>query len=114
MDAQISMTHGSADQMAALGQWLNQEDELRGRVHTARAPIGETELGSVTELLTVALSSGGAGTVLATSLKTWLLTRKTTAKITVRCAGRTVSVDLQTVDEVAPMLEQILNVGNGG
>ena len=114
MDAQISMMGGSADELAALGEWLNHEDELRGRVHAAHPPIGETELGSVTELLTVALGSGGAGTVLATSLKTWLLTRKTTAKITVKCAGRSVSLDLQTVDEVAPLLEQILNSGNDG
>jgi len=36
----------------------------------------------------------------------------TTAKITVESAGRSAALDLQTVGEVAPMLEQILKVGD--
>lgn len=71
-------------------------------------PIGETELGPVAELLTVALGAGGAGTVLASSLKTWLLSRRITAKITVETAGRKVTMDIQTAGEVMPLLERIL------
>jgi hypothetical protein len=114
MDAQIRITGGVGGELAALGEWLGDEDELRGRVRAVRGPVGDTELGSVTELLTVALGAGGAGTVLASSLKTWLMTRRTTAKITVKSAGRSVTLDIQTADEVAPLLEQILKAVDDG
>ena len=108
MDAQIRIAGGTGEELAALGEWLGCEDELRGRIRAVRGPIGETDLGAVTELLTVALGAGGAGTVLASSLKTWLVARRTTAKITVESAGRSVTLDVQTVGEMAPLLEQIL------
>jgi hypothetical protein len=114
MDAQIWIVGGADGELAALGEWLQGEDELRGRIHTTHGAIGETELGSVVELLTVALGAGGAGTVLASSLKTWLMTRKTIAKITVKSGSRSVTLDIQTVDEVAPLLEQILKAGDDG
>jgi Effector Associated Constant Component 1 len=112
MDAQIRITGGTGEELAALGEWLGGEDELRGRVRTVHGPVGDTELGSITELLTVALGTGGAGTVLASSLKTWLVTRRTTAKITVESAGRSVTLNIQTAGEVGPLLEQILKVGD--
>jgi hypothetical protein len=108
MDARIWVTGGSSEELAALREWLQDEDELRGRVRTVHRPIGETELGPVAELLTVALGAGGAGTVLASSLKTWLLSRRITAKITVETAGRKVTMDIQTAGEVMPLLERIL------
>jgi hypothetical protein len=111
MDAQIRIAGGTGEEPADLIKWLGGEDELRGRVRAVRRPIGETELGPVTEALIVALGTGGAGTVLASSLKTWLVTRRTTAKITVECAGRSVTLDIQTVGEVSPLLEQILKAG---
>ena len=105
MDAQIRIMDGTDGDLAALDEWLQGEDELRGRIHVVHGAIGATELGPVVELLTVALGAGGAGTVLASSVKTWLLTRKTTAKIIVKSGGRSVTLDIQTVDEVAPLLE---------
>ena len=114
MDAQIRVVGGTDGDLAALGEWLQGESELRGRIHTVHGAIGETELGSIVELLTVAVGAGGAGTVLASSLKTWLLTRKTTAKIIVKSGGRSVTLDIQTVDEVRPLLEQILKADDDG
>lgn len=113
MDAQIRMVGGSSGELAGLAEWLQGEDEFRGRIRSVHGAIGETELGPVVELLTVTLGAGGAGTVLASSLKTWLLTRRTTAKIIVKSADRSVTLDLQNVDDVAPLLEQILKVGDG-
>jgi hypothetical protein len=69
MDIRIRMVGDSGDELAALAEWLQGENELRGRIHTVHGDIGETDLGPVVELLTVALSTGGAGTVLASSLK---------------------------------------------
>jgi Effector Associated Constant Component 1 len=115
MDAQIRISGGDeAGEYAALLKWLYGEDELRGRIRTANGPIGETDLGPAVQLLTVALGTGGTGTVLASSLKIWLKSRKTTAKITVESSGRSVSLDIETADEVAPLLEQILRVRDNG
>jgi hypothetical protein len=114
MDAQIRMAGGADGDLAALGEWLQGEEELRGRIRAVHGAIGETELGPVVELLTVVLGTGGAGTVLASSLKTWLLTRRTTAKIIVKSAGRSITLDVQNAGEVAPLLEQILKAGDDG
>lgn len=114
MDAHIRVEDGTSDEVAALGEWLQDENELRGRIRAVHSSIGETELGPVTELLTVALGAGGAGTVLASSLKTWLQTRRTTAKITVEAGGRSVTMDIQTLADVGPVLEQILRAGDDG
>jgi len=114
MDAQIRITGGTGGELADLGEWLGDEGELRGRVRAVRGPASDTDLGPVTELLTVALGAGGAGTVLASSLKTWLMTRRTTAKITVESAGRSVTLDIQTAADVAPLLEQVLKAAGDG
>jgi hypothetical protein len=114
MDAQIKITGGTGGELADLGEWLGDEDELRGRVRAVRGPAGLTDLGPVVELLSVALGAGGAGTVLASSLKTWLITRRTTAKITVESAGRSVTLDIQTAADVAPLLEQVLKAAGDG
>jgi hypothetical protein len=114
MDAQIRISGGAGGELADLDEWLGDEDELRGRVRHVRGLAGDTELGAVVELLSVALGAGGAGTVLASSLKTWLLIRKTTAKITVEHAGRSVTLDIQTAADVAPLLEQVLKAADDG
>ncbi|PKV76812.1 effector-associated constant component EACC1 [Nocardia fluminea] len=109
MDARIEIPGGNGEDLRALREWLSGEDELRGRVRGVRQPIGDTELGAVTDVLTVALATGGAGSVLASSLVTWLKTRQTSAKITVKSARRSVTLDIRTVEDVAPLLEQILS-----
>jgi hypothetical protein len=114
MDAQIRITGGTGGELADLGEWLGDEDKLRGRVRAVRGPVSDTELGPVVEVLTIALGAGGAGTVLASSLKTWLMTRRTTAKITVKSAGGSVTLDIQTAADVAPLLEQVLKAAGDG
>jgi hypothetical protein len=81
-------------------------------VEAVQRPIGETELGSATDLLTVALEAGGAGSVLASTLVTWLRTRRTSARITVESAGRSVTLAIQTIADIAPLLEQVLRAGD--
>lgn len=114
MVAEVRIVDGGDGELAALYEWLRGEDKLRGRIRAVRGPVGETELGPAVELLTVALGAGGAGTVLASSLKTWLLTRRTAAKIVVESAGRSVTVDVQNAGDVAPLLEQILAASDDG
>jgi hypothetical protein len=112
MDVRVWVEGGGDGELAALAKWMNDEDELRGRVQIVRAPISGTELGSLPELLTVALGAGGAGSALVTSLRTWLSTRRTSATITVESGERSISLNIQTVGDVAPLLEQILKAGD--
>lgn len=74
-------------------------------------PIGETELGSAGDLLVVALGAGGAGSVLSSALITWLKTRRTSAKITVEAAGRSVTLEIDTLRDATPLLEEVLRAG---
>jgi hypothetical protein len=94
--------------VGSLAEWLAAEREFRGAVRTVSSPIGETQLGAVTEMITVALGSGGAGSVLASSLITWLRSRPTRAKLLVKSGGRSVELDILTLDDVRPLLEQVL------
>ena len=108
MDVHIQISGGDFDDLASLTQWLGDERELRGRVRQIPAPISGTQLGGITDLLTVALGAGGSATVLALSLSTWLQTRKTTAKLTVKSGGRSVTLDIGTVHDMQPLLQQVL------
>jgi hypothetical protein len=110
MEVSIRIEDGSPEDLTDLTEWLGGENELRGRCHIVRNAISDTELGSVPDLLMVALGSGGAGTVLASSLITWLQTRKTRAKITVVTTERSISLDIEATKDVVPMLEQILRM----
>ena len=114
MDALIRVADNAGDELALLSEWLRDEEELRGRVKIVHGPVRDTELGSVPELLSVALGAGGAGTALASSLISWIRTRRTTAKITVESAGYSVTLDIQTAGEVGPLLGQILRAGDHG
>jgi hypothetical protein len=110
MDASIRIVGGSPEDLGDLAEWLGGETELRGRCRIVQSAINDTELGSIPDLLMVALGSGGAGTVLASSLITWLQTRKTRAKITVETGDRSISLDIETTRDVAPLLEQTLRM----
>lgn len=58
--------------LRSLADWLNSEADLRGRVQAVR-PVPEAgKMGALTELLTIALGSGGAGAVLIQSMCAWL------------------------------------------
>ncbi len=112
MNVTIGLAGGSPEALADLAEWLSDESELRGRVRVIDRHVSDTELGSVAELLTVALGAGGAGTVLASSVITWLQTRRTVAKIIVESSKGSVTLDIQTVADVTPLLERILRADN--
>jgi Effector Associated Constant Component 1 len=112
MDVTIQVAQGDADDVVSLTTWLSAERELRGAVHPVRRPVGDTDLGSLAEIVSVALGSGGAGSVLASSLITWLRTRPTSAKLLVKVGERSVKLEIRTLEEVRPLLEQILNAAS--
>ncbi len=109
VDVRIKFEDGDVDEIAALYAWLGEERELRGRVRMASTAIGGEQLGSLPEVVaSVAVGAGGAGTVLASSLVTWLKSRRTKAKITVEAAGRSVTLEIETLQDVGPLLKQLL------
>jgi hypothetical protein len=108
-EASIRVIDGDADVVASLAEWLAAERELRGAVRTVSNPVGATQLGAVTEVITVAFGAGGAGSVLASSLVTWLRTRPTRARLLVKPGDRSVELDIRTLEDVRPLLEQMLS-----
>ena len=108
MDASVRVVDGDADVVASLAEWLATERELRGAVRTLSNQIGENQLGAVTDIITVILGSGGAGTVLVSSLITWLRTRPTNVKLMIKSGDRSVELDIRTLKDVRPLLEQML------
>jgi Effector Associated Constant Component 1 len=112
MEVLIQVAGGDSDELRDLSAWLCDERGLRGIVHLVSPPVGHEELGSVTDAIAVALGAGGAGTVLASSLVTWLQTRRTTVRLLVQRGDQKLVLDLQTTDNVLPLIERLLEPGD--
>jgi hypothetical protein len=72
--------------LRSLGDWLNSEEALRGRVHAVRPAPGPGEMGAAIELLSVALGSGGVGAVLVRSICAWLAQRRSEISVSLKDA----------------------------
>lgn len=90
----------AGDNLRSLWTWLVDHDEFRGRVELVQRPPRTGELGSVPEVLAIALGPGGAVTVLGGVLIAWLRQRRSDVKLTVSRDGERSSVEL-TVKRVA-------------
>lgn len=101
MQIKIKVTDpsGSADELLSLYAWLKQETEIRGRVDLPQVPPGPDEMGAISDVLVVALGSGGTGTVLLGSIATWLKTRRSNVRLTLKNeTGREIEI---TADRLA-------------
>jgi hypothetical protein len=56
----------------ALRRWLADEEELRGRVRLVEPATEPDSLGALADTLMVSLGSGGAATVFAAALVSWI------------------------------------------
>ena len=102
------------DELMDLRSWLHEEPELRGRVEQVASGPGEGQLGALTDLLAVALGSGGAISVLASSLRVFFAQpRKSKVSISLRVGpgGRAVKIDADRVKDVESILQQALEWG---
>lgn len=119
VEIRISVADGDLADLESLGDWLRGELELAGRVKAAGSPPTRGQLGALTDVLTVALGSGGAITVLAASLKGWLsLPRRSDVRIKIhRPDGGAVEIDAKRVNagdaDVESMIRQALDYGTG-
>lgn len=114
MWVRVSVVGG--DQVAGLESldgWLRGEPELAGRVRMSAPRPGDGELGAVTDVLMVAVGSGGALSVLATSLRTWLAQPRR-SDIRLRVQGENGSVVELAADRVdaEALLRQALEFGS--
>jgi hypothetical protein len=100
-----------AEGLAELSDWLRLEDELRGLVSSGRAVPQPGELGALSDVLIVAVGSGGALTVLATSLKVFLAQpRRSEVRIVVTAPdGHRTELDAKRVGHVDQLLREILS-----
>lgn len=109
VDVRIRITGGDAvEELAALWEWLQDEETLHGEVSPVEKEIGQEELGGAVELITVVLGSGGAGLALSRALNTWLRTRRGDVKVTVSDGERTVELEASNVKDVLPLLREVL------
>ncbi|MEU4711404.1 hypothetical protein AB0G00_33770 [Nocardia salmonicida] len=77
--------------LASLRSWLIEEDDLRGRVQTMPAVPEPGKLGGLSDVLVIALGTGGVATVatkvLANTVIAWLRLRTGDVTVTVNQAG---------------------------
>lgn len=95
--------------LRSLLDWLGHEDTLRGRVRAVHASVRPGEMGGVLDVLMVALGSGGAGAVLATSVSTWLSQpRRADVKLTITAEdGRHIELDAHRVRDPVVVLREV-------
>jgi hypothetical protein len=110
MDLRISLADGDLADLESLQDWLGQERELTGRVRLSGSAPRRGELGTLVDVLVVALGSGGAISVLAASLKNWLsLPRRSDITIKIdRADGSSVTIDAKRVAARQADLESII------
>lgn len=96
--------------LAELSEWLGQESELRGLVKQVATVPAPGELGALTDALVAAVSSGGAISVLAASLKAFLAQpRRSDVRIVLRTAdGRQVEVEAKRIDDAEAIVRETL------
>lgn len=77
-------TDGDSDDLFQLFEWLNDNDDLRGRVNLPSNRIEPGQMGDLASVLVVALGAGGIATALAQSLTTWFTVRRSDIAVTLK------------------------------
>ncbi|KAA5831186.1 hypothetical protein ABT337_00295 [Saccharopolyspora hirsuta] len=98
------------EELRSLHQWLSLEDELRGQVSLDQPAPRPGEMGTLADALVVALSAGGAVTVLARSLSVWLQQRHSDITVEIEDDGsqRRVTVDAKRIQNPEEVLRSAL------
>ncbi|RFU38144.1 hypothetical protein DZF91_29255, partial [Actinomadura logoneensis] len=84
---------------------------LAGRVRAEAPPPRDGELGGATDVLVVALGSGGAAVALTNVLVTWVKSRRPDVSVTVTTENGSVRIDTTDLpaDAVLPLLREVLH-----
>ncbi|AUY49155.1 hypothetical protein C2142_09635 [Streptomyces sp. CB01881] len=107
----------TAEEAESLADWLRGEPGLAGVRLTGAVPA-PGELGSVSDLVTVAVGAGGAVSVLAASLRTWFAQpKRSDIRLKIRRpGGEAVEIDAKRVrgKDLEAVLRQVLDRGEAG
>lgn len=96
------------EHLRALRDWLTLEEALRGRLRWHGETPKPGHMGMPVDVLMVALGSGGAGAVLARSLATWLVQRRTDVTVTVQAPnGGRVEVDVKRASDPERVIAEV-------
>ncbi|GAA4212570.1 effector-associated constant component EACC1 [Microbispora amethystogenes] len=116
MEARISFPgYQEVSHLESLNDWLKGEHSLAGRVRLDGPAPRPGELGAPMDAVVIALGSGGALSVLASSLKTWLSQpRRSDIRIRIESDnGRNIEIDAKRIDQdqIETLLKQTLHPG---
>lgn len=101
--------------LVSLRDWLAEEEALRGRVELLARTPQPGQMGAALDVLAVALSSGGAGAVLARSLSTWLVQRRADVTVHVsRGDGQEVTVEVRRTSNPQTVIGAVGQLLEGG
>jgi hypothetical protein len=93
-----------AGDLEDLADWLAQESRLRGMIKDGESAPGSGQLGGVTDFLIAAVSSGGAISVLITSLQAYFSTRNSDLTIKLKGPRGTITVDARRVRDTEALV----------
>jgi len=115
MDVEVSI--GGPDQLdvlASLEDWLLNEPDLKGcPVTRPPATPQPGQMGALSEVLVVALGSGGMGVALARSLSVWLSTRFSELPIRIRTSKGEVEFKARNTEDAKALLELLTPLVSG-
>jgi hypothetical protein len=106
---------GAETHLVSLRDWLAAEEPLRGRVELLARTPERGQMGAALDVMAVALSSGGAGAVLARSLSTWSVQRRADVTVHVsRSYGREVTVEVRRTSDPQAVIGALGQLLEGG
>ncbi|WP_112262444.1 effector-associated constant component EACC1 [Lentzea terrae] len=101
------------DEMPLLREWLNAEPELRGRVMVAGGEAAPDEMGVVTELVVAVGAAVPMASVLARTVTTWLVQRRSDVTLTITGAdGKKITVNAKRVKDAEALIRDVLESGD--
>jgi hypothetical protein len=98
-------------ELANLEDWFLDDPTLRGcRTSLEAMPPEGSDMGALSEVLIVALGSGGMGAALAASLTTWLRTRVSHVKVRIQTERGEVEVDADAATDPERITEAVTKI----
>ncbi|MFI8234886.1 hypothetical protein ACIGDI_39430 [Streptomyces sp. NPDC085900] len=93
--------------LTSLTAWLRYEEDLQGRTRLVHGTIATGAMGGLPEALAVALSAGGAASVLARAVVEWVKQRKSDVTVkAVRPTGESFEFDVRRVSDPESVIAQ--------
>lgn len=115
MDVEIAFSEsGQLEELKNLEDWLLDEPQLSGCPITRPAPAPEPgQMGAISDVLVVALGSGGMGAALAGSLSVWLRTRVSDLSLRIRTQQGEVTLTASNTKDAEALIKAITTLGSG-